>query len=461
MASAKKALFWKLLERGGAKGLRLLVQIVLARLLTPEEFGLLAILLVFVSLSDILILGGLGASLLQMPDARRIDYSTAFWLSTGFSLVAFAVLTLLSPAIAVFYEQPGLVVPLIVLALQFFPLSFNNIQVSKTTRALNTKPVFAGVICAEVFAGAVALVLAYWGWGLWSLILQQLLSALATCGFTALMVRWRPYLEFSRESARDLLRFGYKVMATDLLNNSASSLYTMVIGKVFTPAQLGYYSQGQKYPLAISEVLTGALTPVLLASFSRRKHEAQSALTSSTRRVVKLASMILVPVTAFCVLFASDIVSLLLTDKWLPCVPVFQLYCIAALSRSITLSARQSIMATGNARDPLVIAIIKLVSSLGFLGLALGAGGGLILVTLAWVAACLVEQGATMISARKSFDYAIIMQCRDILPGVATGLPGLGFAVIAQCAGLASWTAAIAFLAASSVFAALYFKFKK
>lgn len=461
MASAKKALFWKLLERGGAKGLRLLVQIVLARLLTPEEFGLLAILLVFVSLSDILILGGLGASLLQMPDARRIDYSTAFWLSAGFSLVAFAVLALLSPVIATFYGQPSLAVPLIVLALQFFPLSFNNIQVSKTTRALNTKPVFVGVVCAEVFAGAVALVLAYWGWGLWSLVLQQLLSALATCGFTALMVRWRPYLEFSRESARDLLKFGYKVMVTDLLNNSASSLYTMVIGKVFTPAQLGYYSQGQRYPLAISEVLTGALTPVLLASFSQKRHEAQGALMSSTQRVVKLASMMLMPVTVFCVLFASDIVSLLLTDKWLPCVPVFQLYCIAALSRSITLITRQSIMATGNARDPLVIAVVKLVSSLGFLGLALWAGGGLVLVTAAWVIACLVEQGATMISARRSFDYAMIAQCRDILPGIVAGLPGLVLAVTVRCAGFASWAAVVAFLVGSSVFAALCFKFKK
>ena len=249
MGSMKTALFWKLLERGGAKGLRLLIQIVLARILAPEEFGLLAILLVFVSLSDILILGGLGASLLRMPNVQRVDYSTAFWLSGAFSLVAFIALSLLSPSIASFYAQPDLLLPLIVLALQFFPLSFNSVQVAKTTRDLNTKPIFIGVISAELLAGVVALVLAYCGLGLWSLVVQQLLSAVATCLFTATLVRWRPHFEFSWDSARELLSFGYKVMLTDLLNNSASSLYTMAIGKVFSPAQLGFYSQGQKYPL--------------------------------------------------------------------------------------------------------------------------------------------------------------------------------------------------------------------
>ena len=445
MGSMKKALFWKLLERGGAKGLRLLIQIVLARILAPEEFGLLAILLVFVSLSDILILGGLGASLLRMPNARRIDYSTAFWLSGAFSLVAFVVLSLLSPSIASFYMQPDLVLPLIVLALQFFPLSFNNIQVAKTTRDLNTKPIFVGVVSAELLAGVVALILAYCGLGLWSLVVQQLLGAVATCLFTAILVRWRPYFEFSRESARELLRFGYKVMLTDLLNNSASSLYTMAIGKVFSPAQLGFYSQGQKYPLAISEVLTGALTPVLLAGFAEKRHRARDEFMASTRQAARFTSILLAPATAFCILFASDIVSLLLTDKWLPCVPVFQLYCVASLSRSLTLITRQGIMATGNARDPLLIAILKLVSSLALFGAVVFMGGGLTLITAAWVCACLIEQGATMASARKSFGYKISVQCFDILPGMATSFSGLALAFIAQSLGLHVLMSALVF----------------
>ena len=165
MGSMKTALFWKLLERGGAKGLRLLIQIVLARILAPEEFGLLAILLVFVSLSDILILGGLGASLLRMPNVQRVDYSTAFWLSGAFSLVAFIALSLLSPSIASFYAQPDLLLPLIVLALQFFPLSFNSVQVAKTTR--NQVLVGSSLPNCSRELSRLFLRIVVWGFGVW------------------------------------------------------------------------------------------------------------------------------------------------------------------------------------------------------------------------------------------------------------------------------------------------------
>lgn len=132
---------------------------------------------------------------------------------------------------------------------------------------------------------------------------------------------------------------------------------------------------------------------------------------TSTRQAARFTSILLAPATAFCILFASDIVSLLLTDKWLPCVPIFQLYCVASLSRSLTLIARQGIMATGNARDPLLIAMLKLVSSLALFGIVVLMGGSLILITAVWVCACVIEQGATMVSARKSFGYKISVQC--------------------------------------------------
>lgn len=461
MSSVKKALLWKLIEKGGAKGLRLLIQIVLARILAPEEFGLLAILLVFVSLGDIIVLGGLGSSLLQIPTARRVDYSTAFWLSIGFSLVAFVLLSATAPLIASFYARSDLIVPLMVLALQFFPLSFNSIQVAKTMRDLNARPICIGVILAELFAGAGALVLACFGFGLWSLVFQQLAGAVGACLFTAFFVGWRPYLEFSCKSARVLLRFGYRVMLTDLLNNSSSSLYTMAIGKVFDPTRLGYYTQGQKYPLAISEVLTGALTPVLLASFSQKRHKAHDQFVAATRRTVVVTSIVLTPVAFFCAVFASDIVVFLLTEKWLPCVPVFTLYCFASLSRSLTLITRQGIMAMGNARSPFYIALLKLALSLALFCGAVLVGGDLTLVTLAWVLSCIVEQGATMASARTTFGYKLADQCLDFVPGVAVGAIGLAASVFSGCLGIPSLGAMFVFVAFSLGAAALFLKLKR
>ena len=134
-----------------------------------------------------------------------------------------------------------------------------------------------------------------------------------------------------------------------------------------------------------------------------------------------------------------------MTDKWLPCVPIFQLYCVASLSRSLTLIARQGIMATGNARDPLLIAMLKLVSSLALFGIVVLMGGSLILITAVWVCACVIEQGATMVSARKSFGYKISVQCFDILPGMASSFSGLALALVAQSFGFHALVSALAF----------------
>ena len=190
---------------------------------------------------------------------------------------------------------------------------------------------------------------------------------------------------------------------------------------------------------------TGALTPVLLAGFAEKRHRARDEFMTSTRQAARFTSILLAPATAFCILFASDIVSLLLTDKWLPCVPIFQLYCVASLSRSLTLITRQGIMATGNARDPLLIAILKLVSSLALFGIVVLMGGSLILITAVWVCACVIEQGATMVSARKSFGYKISVQCFDILPGMASSFSGLALALVAQSFGFHALVSALAF----------------
>lgn len=450
------ALSWKLLERGGSKALRLVVQIILARILTPDEFGSLAVLLVFISLGDILVLGGFGSALLQVKDADELDYSTAFWLSMGFAAAVCVLLALISPAVASFYSDPTLTAPLIALSLQFFPLSFNSIQVAKTTRALKMRPVFIGVMVSEVLASVVAILLACVGFGLWSLVLQQIISAFAVCVITSFMVRWHPLLRFSTERARLLFSFGWRVMATELVNTISMSLYTMVIGKQCSTEQLGYYSQGQRYPLAISEVLTGALSPVLLASFSQSCHSSQDRLRAVSKTTLRITVLVLAPMVLFCVFYAEPIVVLVLTEKWIPAVPIFQVFCIVSFAKSVALVSRQGMLAVGRPDLPVKIAVQKLVISLALLGIVVAEGLSLICVAMAWLVAGVLETAVSMGYCKKAYDFSLVAQAKALFPGIATAFlaGGAAWAVLAR--GASEMGSAVVFVGVSLAFALVF-----
>lgn len=371
---------------------------------------------VFISFGDIIVMGGLSSALIQAPATRDKDYSTAFWMSIALSLAAFVILFLGAPIIASFYSEPGLTIPLRVLALQFFPLTFNSIQTAKTTKALNLKPVFVGTITAEIIASLVAVALAVFGLGIWSLVAQQLVSAVAACAITALMIKWRPRFEFDWASGKSMLLFGCRVMGTELLSSFSTSLYTLIVGKSYAQDQLGYYSQGQKYPLAISEVVTGALSPVLLASFSKNGSGNVKGIARSLTKVNQYSLAILCPITIAAISCASPLVSIVLTEKWLPCVVILQIYCLVALFKSLSLVGRQAILASGYSSGVLFIAMIKTVTSLAFLFLVIYWGGGITDVSYCWLLSGVVEWAVTIIFCKEVINYSVLEHLCDVLP---------------------------------------------
>ena len=218
-----KAFLWKGSERAASKLIRLFVQVLLARLLLPEDFGVIAIVLVFITLSDVFVLGGLNSALIQKDDVTKKDYSTVFWLSMLLAILFFLVLWISSPFIAGLYS-----------ALQFFPLAFNSVQVAKISRELNFRPVFISAIISEMFAGIVAVSLALYGLGAWALAIQQVLAASLNCIVAAGMIRWFPSFDFSVTSAKELFSFGWRNAAIGLWGTLSSGLYNLAIGKVYS-----------------------------------------------------------------------------------------------------------------------------------------------------------------------------------------------------------------------------------
>lgn len=442
------ALALKLLERGGSKAVRLVVQILLARILVPEEFGLLAVILVFISLGDVIVIGGLNSALIQKEDARSIDYSTSFWLSMAFSFAAFLVLILLANPIASFYQEPALVGPLLVLSLQFFPLAFNSIQVAKTTKLLKMGPVFAGSFLSEIIAGIIAIWMACAGFGLWSLVVQQLLGSFIACAITALFVKWHPNLQFSKESAKTLYSFGWKVMGTELLNTGANSLFSLVVGKVYSAEDLGYYTQGQRYPSAVCEVITGALAPVMLADFSNRNAESAESLRLALRKANRITAMVIIPAGTLLFVYADPLVRLLLTEKWLPCVTIMQLFCLTSAMKALCLVERQGLLAAGMSGIPMRIAVLKFLCAMILLACVCYLGCDINFAALAWLLAGVIEQCATVACCRRYLSYSFAEQAVDLFFPLAISIMCGWFAVDVFQVCLPTWFSCAMFIAA-------------
>lgn len=410
-----KAFLWKGSERAASKLIRLFVQVLLARLLLPEDFGVIAIVLVFITLSDVFVLGGLNSALIQKDDVTKKDYSTVFWLSMLLAILFFLVLWITSPFIAGLYSDARLTDLLRFVALQFFPLAFNSVQVAKISRELNFRPVFISAIISEMFAGIVAVSLALYGLGAWALAIQQVLAASLNCIVAAGMIRWFPSFDFSVASAKELFSFGWRNAAIGLWGTLSSGLYNLAIGKVYSSTDLGYYTQGQRYPTAVSDMVTGTLSSVLLSSFSMVKHDllGRKKLLCQALRLFTLG---VVPLLLFCFTFADEIVIVLLTDKWAACIPIFQLFCIGLMLKSLSLIQRQALLAIGLAKECLRAATIMQGSRVLLLAIILFCHCDIVWVAACWNFATIIEQVLLSRLSAKFLFLKYVEQLISILP---------------------------------------------
>ena len=234
---------WSFLEQGGSKVIQLVVQIVLARLLSPEAFGVLAILLVVTQIADSVAQSGLGMALIQNSNSSDKSYSTAWWLSIGLAVVLYIAIFIGAPVIASFYKMPDLVKYLRVLGLIVFFNSANSIQRSYLQRTMNFKGIFAATTFAALASGIAGITLASLGYGVWSLVVQSLLQSVFICGVMWFQISWKPTLVFEINEARELFSYGWKICVPGILNVLYGGISELVIGRACSAGELGLYSQ--------------------------------------------------------------------------------------------------------------------------------------------------------------------------------------------------------------------------
>lgn len=420
------------MERGGSAVVQMAVQVVMARLLAPEQFGALAVMLVFVNLGNVVVQSGLNTALIQSPEADDADFSTVFWMSLAVSVALYAAIFFAAPSAAAFYAMPGIVWPLRALGLLLVVNAYNSVQVAKVTRDLQMRKVFRATMASVVFSAVSGIGAAVAGAGLWALVAQQLSYQLVNCVALAFQVDWKPRMVFRVDRARDLFGFGWRLLASGLLEQGYQSLADLVVGKRFSPAQLGLVSQGKKYPQAVGSMLDGAIQPVMLSAVSRVQDD-RAHVKRLVRRALKTSTFLISPAMTIFACCAPSLVPALLGPQWAEAVPFMQVYCMVYALLPIHTTNLQALNGMGRSDLFLRLELVKKaygIAALFFCALVLNDVHALV---MSYLVTAVLSSFVNAWPNKRVIGYSFAEQVRDIAPAfLLSGAAALAASLVAS-----------------------------
>lgn len=423
MNTSKKSvitnLIWRFLERCGSQGVSLLVSIILARLLSPSDYGILPLVTVFTAILQVFVDSGFANALIQKKDADDIDFSTVFYFNTVMCLVLYLVLFLAAPLIAKFYNMPQLTAIVRVLSLTLVISGLKNIQQAYVSRKMIFKKFFFATLGGTIGAGVVGIVMAYIGFGVWALVAQQLFNMAVNTLVLWLTVKWRPKLVFSFKRLKSLFSFGWKLLASNIINTIYTRIRSLIIGKMYTTADLAYYSKGEHFPSFINSNINSSIQSVLFPAMANAQDEKER-VRAMTRRSIKTTTYILLPLMIGLAVVAEPFVRLVLTDKWLPAVPYLQLGCVIYAFTPIHTANLQAIKAIGRSDVFLKLEIIKKIFSTVII--IISAPFGVFALAFSGLINTFVSSIVNTFPNKKLLNYRYFDQLRDIFPALFCAL---------------------------------------
>jgi len=329
-AKTIRGLLWSSLEQGGRQGIHVVITIILARLLLPEQFGLIGMLAIFLGVAQSFIDSGFASALIQREKATHVDECSIFYFNILIGILAAGLLCAVAPWIASFYEQPRLTSLTRVLSLKLIISAFGVVQISLLTKRLDFKTQLKIGVIATVLSGAVGVTMAVHGFGVWSLVAQSLGLSLVQTVLLWIFNTWRPGLVFSFTALREMFGFGSRLLVSGLLNRIFEDIHLLVIGKLFAVGDVGLFYQAKRLPQIVTQNVSGPVARVVFPAFATIQDDAVR-LKHCMRKAVTVLSFANFPLMIGLAVVARSFVIVLLTDKWLPAVPYIQLMCVVGL----------------------------------------------------------------------------------------------------------------------------------
>ena len=421
MASTLKNLAWKFGERLSSQLVSFVVSIIVARILSPADYGLVAMTMVFISLSYVLVEGGFNSALIQKKHADRLDFSTIFWFSVTLATCIYVILYVSAPYITLFYGEQyhELTTILRVLGVQIIIYSINSVQAAYVSRNMMFKNFFWATITGTTISAGVGIYMAYNGFGVWAIVWQQLTASMTNTLTQYLITKKLPGLEFSLKRLKSMFGYSVKLLTANLMTTLFLDLRTFIIGKLYSPSQLAFFDRGKQYPNLIGININSSISAVLFPKMSKFQDDPVS-IKAITRRAIRFSAYIMCPLMLGLAAVAEPMVSLLLTDKWLPCVPFLQIFCIIYLFQPIHTANMQAINALGRSDIFLKLEIIKKTIEIVMLLIVMWISVEAIAINIAVLTTLF-----TLINSypnKKLLKYSLKEQFADISPAVSMSI---------------------------------------
>ena len=406
-------LFWSFGERITAQLVTTIVTIILARLLDPAHYGIVSIVTIFVTFCNIFVSGGLGSAVVQKKNPTEDDFNTAFILSFSISIVLYLVLFFAAPLIAAFYKMNELTMVTRVMGIRLIFASLNTIQHAYIQKQMNFKKFFFATLFGTIISAIVGLVLAYKGYGVWALVAQYLTNTIIDTIVLLFVGGWIPRLKFCIDNAKKLFSFGWKVLVTELIYTLESDIRSLIVGKVFGSADLAFYDQGKKYPALFVNNLNSSINKVMLPAYSKNQ-DSLLVLKEMLRKSIKVGVYLLAPLLVGFAVVSNNFVSLVLTDKWLQCVPYIQIFCIIYLTRPLETSCHQALLAIGDSGLVMRIMLIINVFALFTVLIAVFVFKSVFLIAIGSLLSTFISIGLFMYMTNRKIGYKLNEQVKDI-----------------------------------------------
>ena len=356
-------MLWRFAERTAAQFVQLTVSIILARILFPRDYGIIAIVNVFIGLLEIFIDNGLGNSLIQKKDSDDIDFSTVFYANIVLCMGLYFIIWMLSPFISCFYNEELLTDVLRVASILIIISSVKNIQQAYVAKHLLFKKFFIATLGGTIAAGIVGIWMAFTGYGVWALVAQKLINYLIDTIILWFIVKWRPIRRFSFIRLKSLYSYGWRLLVSSMLNQLMSDLRQLMIGKVYTPADLALYNRGDQFPSVLMVNISSSVDSVLFPVFSK-KQDSLGDIRNLVEKSVLLSEYLLMPILTGLIVCSKQIVGVLLTHKWDDCIPYIIILSLSYIFSPIYLSCMNVIKAIGRSDTYLKFKTIQNIFSL-------------------------------------------------------------------------------------------------
>lgn len=416
IASRRKVfanLFWRYMERTFAQLVSFVVSIILARILSPTDFGTVALMNVFISIMQVFGAVGLGSALIQKKDADELDYSTVFWSQLTFCIAAYLIIFFTSPFIASFYNKPELISMTRVSGISILIFGIRNIQLTYVSKNLQFKKFFFATLIGTIVAAIVGIILAYYGAGTWALIAQNLTNLFIDACVLWIIVKWHPVFCFSFERLKHLLGFSINVFLTSLLDTVYNDIRSLVIGKVYSSAELGCYNRGKSFPNLIVSNISTSINSVLFPVMSEAQDDINR-VRGITRRSMKMGMFFLAPLMFGLATIAPNLVEVLLTTKWNESIPFVRIFSIAFLFSPINKANLNAIKALGKSELLFLLSVAR--KTTGIIILLITLRYGVKAIAIGYMVNSVLVQIINALPNKKLLNYNYINQLLDIIP---------------------------------------------